>query len=346
MNRQGRSLRPASISDVANMAKVSVATVSRVLNDPAAVSAKRREAVEDAMKRLGYRPSAAARALVTGHNQTVAILVSNTAKYGYSSAIQGIEEAARHNNVIVTITVIDSDRLEDIDATLDLVLSQSVSGIVGLEFDTIVAAAIRRIPENIPLAVAGVAGTADSGRPRIYIDDALGTLKATSYLLSLGHETVHYVAVANPAFPETGRISGWRNALIAANRRVPALIETTWEPEDALRLATTSIGEDVTALMCHNDEIAMGVISGLEDAGRSIPADISVIGIDNHPLSKIWRPQLTTVEIDFRDVGWRTFQLLAESLSGGSVGGTVRVEPPLVIRESTGVPRLKSTIPA
>jgi len=317
---------------------VSVSTVSRVLNSPASVSERRRAAVLQAVDQLAFRPSLAARTLATGRSRTLALVVSDTAKYGYTTAIQGVEEAARHHGFATIITVVDSDDLDHTGAALDVILGQSVAGVVGLEFDTTVARTLRHIPSHIPVAVASVSGADPSSRPSLHLDDALGTLRATNHLLRLGHSTVHYFVVENAHFAETGRISGWRNGLRAAEVDVPAPILTGWTPEEAYQVAREQYRPEMTAILCHNDEIAMAVMSALADLGLRVPEDVSVIGVDDHPIGRIWRPQLTTVQIDFFGLGARVLALLEAVLGGEDVPASVRVEPRFVVRGSTAAP--------
>jgi DNA-binding LacI/PurR family transcriptional regulator len=321
------------------MAGVSVTTVSRVLNDPGSVSEKRKAAVVLAMKQLDFRPSIAARTLATGRSKSIALVVSDTNMYGYSTAIQGVEEAARRSGFATIITVVDRDDDDHARAAVDVVVGQSVAGVIGLEFDTTVARTLREIPKHVPMAVVSVSGAGASARHSLHVDDALGTLQATTHLLALGHRTVHYFVVENSHFKDTGRVSGWRHALTAAELPVPPPVSTGWSPEAAYRAATTSYQPDMTALLCHNDEIAMGVMSALHDLGLSVPGDVSVIGVDDHPIGRVWQPRLTTVQIDFFGLGGRVFALLHAILKGEEAPTHTQVEPVFVLRSSTAKPR-------
>lgn len=330
--------RPPSITDVARLAGVSVSTVSRVLNDPESVAPRRRQSVQEVMDQLRFRPSVAARTLATGRSRTIAIVVSDTTKYGYTTAIQGVEEAARRSGFATIISVVDTDDAEHARAAVDVIVGQSVAGVVGLAFDTTVAATLHDIPHHVPMAVVSVSGAGPSERPSLHIDDALGTLRATAHLLSLGHRTVHYFMIENSHFRDTGRISGWRNALLAHGVEPPEPLTTGWAPEDAYRVAREHVRPETTAILCHNDEIAMGVISALEDMGRRVPTDVSVIGVDDHPLGRVWRPRLTTVRIDFFSLGSQVFALLKASLEQGAAPVHETVEPLFIVRASTAPP--------
>ncbi len=341
MRANQTSGRPPSISDVARAAGVSVTTVSRVLNTPDAVSERRRTAVHRAMAQLNYRPSSAARSLVTGRSSTIAIVVTDTSKYGYVSVIRGVEESARREGYATIISVIDHDDADHARRAVDLILGQSVAGVIAVEFDRMVARVIRSIPAGVPMAIASTSGAGAADRPTVRIDDAFGMLRATRHLLELGHPTVHYLGLSQNEFPE-GRHSGWQNALLAAGIEPPPIIAASWDPDDAYRAVTRRMEPAITALLCQNDELAMASIRALADLGYRVPEDVSVIGMDDHPLARFWRPGLTTVSIDFVDVGRQAFDLLNRQLTTGADPGRVRMEPGFVERQSVAAARRRT----
>ena len=158
------------------------------------------------------------------------------------------------------------------------------------------------------------------------------------YLLGLGHRTVHHVRVP-PSRKEDGRTTGWRRALVAHGAPVPKPLDASWEP-DTGRVIGRELAADpeVTAVFCGNDEIAMGVIRGLADRGKSVPRDVSVVGFDDHPLAQMWSPPLTTVKQDFAGLGTRAYDLLEAVIAGGKVRKFSSERPTVVIRESTAPP--------
>jgi DNA-binding LacI/PurR family transcriptional regulator len=339
--------RPARIDDVAKLAGVSVPTVSRVLTGAQRVSPDKYERVVRAIADLDYRPSGAARTLASGRPSAIAILAGNTSRYGYALTIEGIEEVARAAGYLVLIAVIENDELTSGAAAVDQVLSHSVAGVIVLKFDPAGVTALAALPDNVPRVV--VSGQRERTGFQAVIDEALGAREATEHLLGLGHRTVHHLAI--PATGrEDGRTVGWRKALQGSGAEVPDVLGWTWDPNEARRIGR-QLGADrpeITAVLCGNDEIAMGLIRGLQDAGRRVPGDVSVIGFDDHPLAPLWSPALTTVAQDFVDLGRRSFQLLASQLSRGENGqesgrrtaGPRRSSRPavLILRESTESP--------
>jgi len=121
--------------------------------------------------------------------------------------------------------------------------------------------------------------------------------------------------------------------------------EATWAPESG-RAIGHEIARDpaVTAVFCGNDEIAMGVIKGLGDAGLRVPEDVSVAGFDDHPLAAMWNPALTTVRQDFGGLGARAFELLRGAMRGSATRRTSSELPELVIRESTAAPAAQRAV--
>lgn len=324
------------IGDVARLAGVSVPTVSRVLNDPTQVRPERRQRVLDAIELLNYRPSAAARALASRTSRTIAIVAGNTSQYGYASTIEGIEENARAHGFAVTITVIESADPAHVERAVSQVLTQGPAGVLVLKFDPQGVAVLEALPKTIP--IVAISGVKTRDVSQALIDELQAAQALTDHLLELGHATVHHVRVP-PSRREDGRTTGWRKALTKAGASIPPLFDATWEPESG-RLAGNLIADDpsVTAVFCGNDEIAMGVIRGLTERGLNVPADVSVVGFDDHPLAALWSPALTTVHQDFGGLGKRAFELLLESMAGVTVAKHSTVKPHVVVRESSAAP--------
>jgi len=337
MNEKGNSnSKAATIADVAARAGVSVPTVSRVLTGAARVSPAKREAVDAAIAELHFRPSAAARVLASRKSQVIAVIAGNTSQYGYAATIRGVEEAARAEGYTVMITVVESADDEEIDRAISATLTQPLAGVVVLKFDPPGVAALHRIPEPLPLVA--LSGVREPGLPQAVLDEAHAAEELTDYLLELGHATVHHVRVP-PSRREDGRTTGWRRALRRHGAPIPDLLDATWDPRSGLAIgAQLAADKTVTAVFCGNDEIAMGVIRGLADAGLRVPEDVSVVGFDDHPLAELWSPPLTTVDQDFTGLGRRGFQLLLQEITRTDGKRFSSERPKLVVRASTAPP--------
>ena len=338
---RGRA-RGTIMRDVAKLAGVSHQTVSRVLNDHPHVRPETRLRVLEAMQSLNYRRNAAARTLVTRQSQTLGIVGFETTLFGPASLLYGIESAAREAGYLVSVaTVRTLDRRPVLEA-VDRLTQHAVDGIIAIAPKAAVTSALAQAPGDLRrVAVGGGAGHGDR-TPAVRIDNAGGARMATRHLLDLGHATVHHVA--GPAdWPEAAeRIRGWRETLAEAGARVPAVDPLWWNArsgyEQGRRLARDPA---VTAIFCANDRIALGVLRALHEAGRRVPAEVSVVGFDDMPDSGYFLPPLTTVRQDFGELGRRSLALLLDQLAlpyAERSAEQVVVAPDLVVRSSTAPP--------
>jgi DNA-binding LacI/PurR family transcriptional regulator len=322
------------MADVAMAAGVSHMTVSRVLNGTARVSPDTRARVEEALRTLGYRPNAAARALVTGRSGQLSVVFFDTTLFGPASALFAIEQAARQKGYsvgIVSLPRIDPDTMRDAVATLR---AQAVDGTIIVAPHTSAAVALQEVPADLPAVVVGGADTV--GLPLVAIDQEAGARLATEHLLGLGHRTVAHVAGPGNWVDARARTRGWRRALLRAGVAVPAPLAGDWSAqsgyEAGVRLAADP---DVTAIFVANDHMALGVLRALALAGRRVPRDVSVVGFDDVPESPYYPPALTTVRQDFDTVGLRSVAALLARIGGSESVPRELLTPQLVIREST-----------
>jgi DNA-binding LacI/PurR family transcriptional regulator len=322
------------MTDVAVAAGVSHMTVSRVLNGTARVSPATRAKVEEALRELGYRPNAAARALATGRSGQLSVVFFDTTLFGPASALFAIEQAARREGYsvsIVSLPRIDPDTMRDAVATLR---SQAVDGTIIVAPHTTSAAALREVPPDLPAVVVG--GVETAGLPAVAIDQETGARLATEHLLSLGHHTVWHVAGPGNWADAKGRARGWRKALQRAGAVVPAPVIGDWSArsgyEAGLRLAAEP---DLTAIFVANDHMALGVLRALALAGRKVPRDVSVLGFDDVPESPYYPPALSTVRQDFDSMGIRAVAALISRIVGNDTAPRDLLTPELIIREST-----------
>ena len=338
-----RSSATPSIRDVAAAAGVSYQTVSRVLNDSPRVNPGTRQQVLDAIERLGYRPNRAARALGSGQSSSVTVVVANTTLYGYASTLQGIEEAARSAGLAVGVRVVESDSPADVRSAVEHVSDHNAGGVVVIAFDAAGAEVLRSLPADVPAVAATEAGgLPGSSRSMIFLDERQAAADATNHLLGLGHRTVHHVAIPS----ETGtsaRQWGWRATLEAAGAPVPEVLPAGWDVRSAyLTGQRLAADPDVTAVLCGNDDTALAVRRALYEAGKDVPADVSIIGFDDVPGAAYWTPALTTVRMDFVALGRACLDAIVAELAGDPRQMTALTPPSLIIRESTAPSRLRT----
>lgn len=336
----GRRVRPVSIRDVAAAAGVSYQTVSRVINGHPSVRLSTREIVQAVIDELGFRPNRAARVLRGGPGRSVTVLTPNTSLYGYQAALQGIEEAARAAGFAMGVRVVESALRREVADAVTRAIEPGGSLIV-IAHDKAGIMALEAVPPDIPMAAMVETPAADPGPdlPWVWLDDRKAATKATRYLLSLGHRTVHYVAI--PSSTHTSqRQAGWCQALEEAGAPVPAPLQCGWTPRSGYAAGQVLAADpEVTAVLCGNDDLALGVMRALQKAGRAIPGDVSVVGFDDTPMSEFLMPPLTTVRMDFAELGRACFALLLALMEREDGPPRTRwPEPELTIRESTQPP--------
>ncbi|MGL4257676.1 MAG: LacI family DNA-binding transcriptional regulator [Microbacterium sp.] len=326
--------RRVSMADVAAVAGVSGQTVSRVVNDSPRVDPATRSRVEAAMAELGYRPHRAARALRTGRTQTIGLVVSTLATVGNSRMLQAVADAAAARGYALTVVTLGA--APDVASAYERLTEQGVDGAVVLNEAT-AAARGTSPPRGLRLVVVD-APPDTQGAGVVQSDHAGGARAATAHLLGLGHDTVHHLAGPVGSFAAAERERGWREALAAAGRPAPGLVRGDWTAASAHSAAARLVADtSVTAVFAANDQSALGTIRAFSDAGRSVPADVSVVGFDDVADAADYRPPLTTVRQDFDRLGELAVEALVAGIEDGSAGFHA-VPTSLVVRESTAPP--------
>jgi DNA-binding LacI/PurR family transcriptional regulator len=331
VRQDGRRRR--SMADVAAAAGVSAQTVSRVVNDSPRVDPATRARVEAAMERLGYRPHRAARALRTGRSQTIGLVVATLATVGNSRMLQAVADAASargYTLVVVTLGgasgIIDAfERLRDQDADGAIVLNEATD----LARDAVAPAELQIVVVDSP---------PDQRFDIVETDHAGGAATAVRHLLELGHPTVHHVAGPEGSFAASERERGWRETLVRAGAPVPVPIRGDWSSASG-RAAAGALPAPATAVFAANDQLALGLLRGLAEAGRRVPADVSVIGFDDSADAADYRPPLTTVRQDFDALSERAVATLVARIEGRASRSVEVVPTRLVLRSSTAAPR-------
>lgn len=321
--------------DVARMAGVSHQTVSRVLNDHPNVSPETRAGVIAAIRSLGYRPNAAARTLVTGRTNVLAVINFDTTMYGPSSMLSGLERAA-HPAYSVAIASLPAFDRNSLHGAVERFLDQAVEGIIVIAAHTSVVESLSGLGADIPLVVVKCGTHAQL--PSVAIDNRGGAARATQHLLDMGHETVHHLAGPSTWLDAEERVDGWRETLQAAGAEEPELVRGDWSArsgyEGGDRLAAMP---EVTAVLCGNDQMALGLLRALAERGRRVPGDVSVVGFDDIPEAAYFLPPLTTVRQDFGELGRRAVHLLMDRIAGDQPFRPIMpIAPDLIMRVSTG----------
>jgi DNA-binding LacI/PurR family transcriptional regulator len=310
-----------------------------VINGHPSVKDSTRELVLAIIARLGFRPNRAARALAGGPIQAVTVLTSNTTLYGQRSALQGIEEAARAADFPVGVRVIESEEPAAVADAVERAIEPGGPLIV-VAFDRASTRALAAVPPGVPLVAIVETPVGDEGedKPWVWINDRQAAAEATGHLLGLGHRTVHYVSIPPSTDASPQRLIGWRSALEDAGAGVPEPVQAGWHPRSGYEAGRALAADPaVTAVLCGNDDLALGVIRAMHEGGRLVPGGVSVVGFDDTPQSAFYTPALTTVRLDFAELGRASFAALAEQIGTGPAARS-RLRPELIVRESSGPP--------
>lgn len=335
-----RQMARVSMIDIARRAGVSQKTVSRVVNDEPNVSDALRSAVREAIEELGFRPNAAARALVTRRTKRIGMVTVTTAAYGPASILEGVERATRASGFSLSIARTAGQDPAEYAAAIERLVEESVEAIVLSEpFD--MGHPRLPVPQGLPLLSFDAPD--EHHRPDELVvgaDEVVGARSVTEHMLALGHGTVHHIS--GPAtWAATGRrVRGWERALRDAGAPVPRVIAGDWSPRsgyDAMQELMRT--EPVTAVFVANDSMAIGAMRAAVEAGVRVPEELSVAGFDDTPESEFLTVPLTTVRQDFGEVTRLGMHRLFRTLEGQPPAERHRRIPTqLVVRDSTAPP--------
>ena len=332
--------RPVVMSDVARLAGVSHQTVSRVLNNHPSVRPATRDGVMRAVEQLGYRPNALARALASRRSRVLGVVSFDIIQYGPAATLRGIERAARAAGYALLMTTLEEVEPAAVLDAIHTLADQSVVGIIFVAPQVSAITALYSLPKGLSV-VAVEAGA--GGVPVVAVDQRMGARVATEHLLALGHDTVWHISGPTAGPESAERLAGWRSALDAAGRRVPPIAQGDWSAQSGFEAAAMLMDQaDLTAVFCGNDQMALGLLRALQEGGRRVPQEVSVVGFDDIPEAGYFSPPLTTIRPDFDEIGRRSLAVLLAMVDRGPsdpvIIGPPKISPTLIIRASAGPP--------
>ena len=336
--------RVATIFDVARLAGVSHQTVSRVLNDLPNVRPATRQRVEKAITALNYRPSPAARALVTRRSRTIGLITTGGPDYGPSSAVLHFNEAARSSRYAVSMASMLSSDPDSLRSAVELLLRQNVEAIVLIAAHRGALDTVQGIELGVPLIAVDSSGRA--GFHSVAIDQYRGARAAVAHLAGLGHTRILHLAGPADSTDALERVRGWRDELAERGLEAAQPMVGDWSPASGFAFGTALAERggalDFTAVFAGNDQMALGLVHALTAHGFAVPADVSVIGFDDIPESAYFAPPLTTMRQDFDSLGRDILFTLLAVLADEESSGVPPMVPELVIRSSTAPPPVPS----
>ena len=334
-----RRLR-ATIRDVANLAKVSPASVSNVINNKPGVGQQTRALVLEAMEMLNYRPNNAARSLRAKKSLSIGLVTEDIEGLFTTSLVRGVEDAIRDDGFHAFLCNSYGD--EDLErSNSEALLAKQVDGLIFLNGYQVKGKATPIPPENNPPFVFLYQFAFDTSIPSVIPDDFQGGVIATEHLINLGHKRIGLINGPSNYEASQLRLEGYKHALEQVNIEFdPELVRAgKWNQAEAYHFTKLLINLDhpPSAIFCTSDLFALGADSAIKEKGLRIPDDISLIGFDNRYFAKNQIPPLTTVELPLYEMGKLAGDLLLEEIKGPKMDAKIhRVPCKLIVRESTG----------
>lgn len=305
-----------TIYDVAGAAKVSLATVSRVLNNPEKVNVETREKVLRVIKELGYRPNAIARGLASRKTTTVGVVLSDVTRASTSQLLGGIIDISKQYNYSIKIFSMAGDY--SVDETIRNVIAEQVDGIIFMndELDTKEMDVLKtRIEDSgTPIVLANVISD-DSAFYSVSIDYEEASYKVTKDLIKQGKKDIYMISTVRRYSVNNGKLNGYNKAMQEAGLE-PKVFRTSGD----LNINTPHFKEyfsnqNVDAALAVRDSIAVSFMNVMLDLGKKIPEDVSVIGFQNTKYALLSRPNLTCVDTPVYDIGAVSMRLLTKLMS-------------------------------
>ena len=287
----------ATIKDVARLAGVSVATVSRVINDSPKASESSRLAVKTAMDSLNYHPNANARALAQQSTETVGLVVGDVSDPFFGAMVKAVEQVASATGNFLLIGNGYHNEQKERNAIEQLIRHRCGALVVHAKIipDADLIALMKQMPGMVLInrIVPGYEQRC------VALDDRYGAWLATRHLIQQGHTRIGYLCSNHEISDADDRLQGYYDALkehgLACNDRLVTFAEPDESGGEQAMTELLGRGKNFTAVACYNDSMAAGAMGVLNDNGIDVPQEISLIGFDDILISRYVRPRLTTV---------------------------------------------------
>ncbi|MGD0237224.1 MAG: LacI family DNA-binding transcriptional regulator [Syntrophorhabdales bacterium] len=326
----------SNIVDVALKANVSIATVSRVVNNAShKVNAITRKRVLEAIKELDYRPNALAIGLLMKKTMTVGIIIPDISNPYYAEIVRGVQDMADQHGYAVIL--LNTDRLQErITKHIHFLREKSADGIIfsgGAIHGEKVLSSLEEFRDRVV-----VIGHHRVESPAVMIDNAGGAAKATRHLIELGHKRIAFIGGPDKSASAKDRVAGYKSAMIHQGYPVDRNLigKGDFTPRSGYLAAKELIEkEDPTAIFAANDQMAFGAIRAANELGLRVPVDLAVVGFDNIPFGSYFDPPLTTVEVPMYRVGAAAMEMLVNLISRKHAEELRSFGTKLIVRAST-----------
>ena len=332
---------PASptIKDVARLANVSVATVSRALNGRENVADAVRKRVLQIAENLDYSPHHAARCLSRGRTHTVGVVLPDLPCEFFARVMCGIDALARERGLQLLVS--GHHRSMESQAAALRVMRGRVDGVLAISPYGGRDVATARLPRSLPVLLLD-SDPAIEGASALSVDNHAGAMLLMRHLVSCGYERIAFVSGRRPHFNAEERLRGYLDAMAELlPGSAPRVVEGDFDVQSGYQAGETLLGlpERPDAVFAANDMMALGCLFAFQRAGLQVPRDIGVAGFNDIPIAGHASPPLTTVRLDLAAMGTEAFSMLLERMGERSAPERRVLQPQLVVRESTRQPQ-------
>jgi LacI family transcriptional regulator len=327
-----------TIKDVAREAKMSVATVSRVLNASGPVSDETQRLIREVAGRMRYVPHSGARSLITSRTETLGVLLPDLYGEFFSEVIRGMDDTAQRNGFHLLISRAYADR-HGIETAIRAMRGR-VDGVVVMSPD-LDAKSLLNLPSTIPVVLL-CSVPRGNGIDSLTIQNCRGAREMVAHLTSLGHKRIAIIKGSARNYDAAERFRGYRMALREAGITPDPSLEREGDFTEAAgytaALKLLALKNRPTAIFAANDSMAIGALSALRQSGMAIPEEMAVAGFDDIPLARYMDPPLSSVHVPICELGAKAVELLLHGIThkNDHVRRRERVSTKLVIRRSTG----------
>ncbi|MCW1873805.1 HTH-type transcriptional regulator GalR [Erwinia sp. INIA-01] len=331
----------ATIKDVARLAGVSVATVSRVINNSPKASENSRQAVTQAMESLKYHPNANARALAQQSTETIGLVVGDVSDPFFGAMVKSVDEVAWNTGNFLLIGNGYHNEQKERQAIEQLIRHRCAALVVHAKKvpDSELIGLMKQIPGMVLLnrVLPGYEQRC------IALDDRYGSWLATRHLIQQGHKNIAFICSNHSISDSSDRLQGYYDALkehgLPCNDRLVAFGEPDEVGGETAMTELLGQGKTFSAVACYNDSMAAGALAVLSDNGVRVPEEISLIGFDDVLVSRYVRPRLTTVRYPIITMAQQAAMLALALAHGQPLPEVTHLfSPTLVRRHSVGTP--------
>ncbi len=326
-----------TIKEVAREAGVSIATVSRVLNNSGPVNEDTKEKILEVARRLRYIPHGAARSLITAKTHTLGVLLPDLYGEFFSEVIRGIDYSAREAGYHVLLSSSHAERTE-IEAALRAMRGR-VDGMIIMHPHIDADVLHRNLSPTIPVVLISSHGGATPFHS-INIDNYNGAVAAVRHLIEHGHRRIAIIKGSSANYDAAERLRGYRDALREAGIEESIEVEGDFTERAGYRAGKRilEMSPRPTAVFASNDAMAIGALGAFREAGIELPDELAVVGFDDIPIAAYVNPPLTSVHVSINDLGAHATSYLIETLEGSREMGSAPAVLParLVVRRSCG----------